>query len=390
MEQAGARRRYHQGGGAGRAGRLAAHRDVARVAAERGDIALHPAERLLLVHQSVVAEVMALGIERRMAEIAEQAEAVVDRDDDGRAGRAALDERAGVIVVALAVEQSAAMDPEQDWKLLAVVGVPVGVRREDVQVETVLGHADRAGEHTELGDLRAGVGRTSWRSASASMRRQAAAAASADRRLEAPHRECRGTCSRRCARTPEPVLRRFERWGRCVRPPSPVAGLPPATEPSNVAAVQSTLRPRMAIVSLPPTLLEGCCAPIAGCGKTAVCHLTQCIRGCGIGRIECLHRQFRQRDIDRCAEHCRRAEEGERAGVGHQPERHDKGGGVHVMRRLVGRRDNRAVRAAGGSTPDRRSPGSDARGGRADARATRRDWRCVAPSPTDAAQDAAR
>ena len=134
MEQAGARRRYHQGGGAGRAGRLATHRDVARVAAERGDIALHPAKRFLLVHQSVVAEVMAFGIERGMAEIAQQAEAVVDRDDDGRAGRAALDERAGVIVVALAVEQSAAMDPDQDRKLLAVARAIVGVWREDVQV----------------------------------------------------------------------------------------------------------------------------------------------------------------------------------------------------------------------------------------------------------------
>ena len=122
MEQAGARRRYHQGGGAGRSGRLAAHRDVARIAAERGDVALHPMKRGLLVHQSVVAEVMALGVERGMGEIAQQAEAIVDRDDDGRAGRAALHEGGGVVVVALAVEQPAAVDPHQDWKLLPVGG----------------------------------------------------------------------------------------------------------------------------------------------------------------------------------------------------------------------------------------------------------------------------
>ena len=128
-------------------------RDVAGIAAERSDISLHPAERLLLVHQSVVAEVMFFAVDRRMAEIAEEAETVVDGHNDRWAGRTAFDESAGVVVVALTVEQAAAVDPEQDWKLLR----RVGPRGEDVQVETVLRYADRTCEHTELGDLRARV-----------------------------------------------------------------------------------------------------------------------------------------------------------------------------------------------------------------------------------------
>ena len=53
------------------AGRLAADRDRGRVAAERGDVALDPAQRGLLVQQPVVAGLALLRGERRVREEAE-------------------------------------------------------------------------------------------------------------------------------------------------------------------------------------------------------------------------------------------------------------------------------------------------------------------------------
>ena len=78
------------------AGRLAGDRDVVRVAAELRDVALHPAQRRLLVHQAVVAG-RAAGPrgERRVREEAERAEPVVDRDDDDAVRR-----ELGAVVVA--------------------------------------------------------------------------------------------------------------------------------------------------------------------------------------------------------------------------------------------------------------------------------------------------
>ena len=60
-------------------GRLARDRDVVRVAAERADVVLHPAQGGLLVHQPVVAG-RAAGPrrQRRVGEEAERAEPVVD------------------------------------------------------------------------------------------------------------------------------------------------------------------------------------------------------------------------------------------------------------------------------------------------------------------------
>ena len=101
------------------AGRLAEDRHVVRVAAELRDVALHPAQRGLLVHQAVVAgahgratPALSAGCARKP----EPAEPVVDRDDD----RALLDEPRRVVVVALADRQRAAVDPDHHRQVLGV------------------------------------------------------------------------------------------------------------------------------------------------------------------------------------------------------------------------------------------------------------------------------
>src|SRR5262249_57578006 len=66
VEQVRAEGREHVRARVLRARRLAAERDVAGVAAKGGNIALHPAERLLDVQDTIVAEGMALIVQRRM------------------------------------------------------------------------------------------------------------------------------------------------------------------------------------------------------------------------------------------------------------------------------------------------------------------------------------
>ncbi len=84
------------------AGRLAEHGDVVRVAAECGDVVPDPAQRGLLVHQTVVADLVVLGVDGRVGEEAEDVDAVVERDEDDAA---VPDQRGRVVVVAPADEQ---------------------------------------------------------------------------------------------------------------------------------------------------------------------------------------------------------------------------------------------------------------------------------------------
>ena len=136
VEEAARERRGHQLVDAPRAGRLAEDGHARRVAPERRDVPLHPAEGGDLVQQAVVARrpVPGLGAQQRVGEIAERAEAVVDGDQH----HAALRQPRPVVgdVGAVADGQPAAVDPNQHGG--AVVRPR---RRPDVQVEAVLVHA---------------------------------------------------------------------------------------------------------------------------------------------------------------------------------------------------------------------------------------------------------
>jgi hypothetical protein len=138
--------RHHRGAAA----RLPEDRHVAGIAAECGDIRLHPAQCELLVHDAVVRERMAFGIDGGMREEPQRADAIVERDHDHAA---AAGELAAVVIVALAAEQAAAVKPHHDRK--ARPGLRFGSRREHVEIEAVFGLARRR-EHAALG-LRAGV-----------------------------------------------------------------------------------------------------------------------------------------------------------------------------------------------------------------------------------------
>ena len=176
--------------------RLAEDRHVVRVAAEPRDVALHPPQRRLLVHEAVVARglIRGLGGQRRVREEAEEAEAVVDRDDD----RALLDRagwgRSRRSRPRPARRRGARPSPGAAWPswlgLAVLLLRDLAVRRVDVQVQAVLG-----GGLAPNGDASAGSGcRTGWRRVARASGRPAAAAASADRRPAEPHRESRGTC----------------------------------------------------------------------------------------------------------------------------------------------------------------------------------------------------
>jgi hypothetical protein len=142
-------------------GGLAADRDIVGVAAKSSNILLHPAQRRLLIHQTIIGKGMAFGLQCRMGEKAQEAQPVVDRDDDRRAQRAAQGELARVVIVALAVEPSAAVNPQQDRILLSpvTVGTSSDIRREDIEIEAVLRGAGRAGIYPQFEILRAGIGK---------------------------------------------------------------------------------------------------------------------------------------------------------------------------------------------------------------------------------------
>ena len=69
--------------------------------------------RELLIQSAIIGEEMAFGIQSGMREPADKAKPIIDGDDDGLAVSGEL---ARVVVVALAVDQSAAVDPEDNWK----------------------------------------------------------------------------------------------------------------------------------------------------------------------------------------------------------------------------------------------------------------------------------
>ena len=82
--------------------RLPCNRHLVRIAAECGDVVVHPAQCGLLVGQPVVADI-ARRAERRVREKSERAEPVVDRDDDDVA---AARQPARVVDVAAAVDEA--------------------------------------------------------------------------------------------------------------------------------------------------------------------------------------------------------------------------------------------------------------------------------------------
>ena len=126
-------------------GGLAEHRHIPGVAAEPADVALHPAQRGLLVHQPVVAGRAARPGQGLVGQEAERAEPVVERDDDD----AVPDQPGGVVVVAFPDQELAAVHPHHDGQPLAR---PDAGGREHVQVQAVL----RGARHTEgRGRLRA-------------------------------------------------------------------------------------------------------------------------------------------------------------------------------------------------------------------------------------------
>ncbi len=131
-------------------GGLARDRDVAGVATERGDVAVHPAERGLLVHQPERARARQPG----QAEEAEDPQPVVDGDDDERAG---LGEPSRVDVAARARAEPAAVDPDEHRQAGRRTGAG---RHGDVEGEAVLrlargGGVRGAGRGGELGAARA-------------------------------------------------------------------------------------------------------------------------------------------------------------------------------------------------------------------------------------------
>jgi hypothetical protein len=128
-----------------RAGGFAHHGDLARIAAERGDVVPHPAQRRDLIEQQAVARVMA-GREVAEVEQARQAEPVVDRDGDD----ALLGERHAVIQRrrARAHDERAAVDPHHDRVRAGAGG------REHVEVQAVLAGLDLVGDAAHHRDPR--------------------------------------------------------------------------------------------------------------------------------------------------------------------------------------------------------------------------------------------
>ncbi len=136
-EQALGVRRRHQIENAEAASGFAGDGDVGGIAAEGRDVPLHPAQRLDLVEQAIVAghAPRRFRTELRMGQIAQNAQAIVHRhhhDAFARELRAVIDPLAGRIG-----GEGAAMDPDDDRRALGVV------RRPDIEIEAVLAHPRR-------------------------------------------------------------------------------------------------------------------------------------------------------------------------------------------------------------------------------------------------------
>jgi hypothetical protein len=118
---------------------LAVDRDVARIAAERGDVALDPRQRRALVEEPDGRQGLAplLSGERALRQEAERAEPVVDRHDD----RVRAPRQPGTVeqlVAAAAAIERAAVDPDQHRQVRPA-------RRPHVEVQAILGRPGAPG-----------------------------------------------------------------------------------------------------------------------------------------------------------------------------------------------------------------------------------------------------
>ena len=133
------------------------------VAAKRGGIALHPAERGLDVHDAVIGEGMVLRIQRGMRQEAKETQTIVDCYSHGwNADRSSTGQLASVIVRRCAVDIAAAVNPDNNREAAGLRSVSFAEPGcEDVQVKAVLVHARRAGKHTQRRHLRTDVAKMS-------------------------------------------------------------------------------------------------------------------------------------------------------------------------------------------------------------------------------------
>ena len=168
-------RRGHQRRCVERPGRRAEQRDAPGIAAEGGDVVVHPAKRLDLVEHAVLARrPAALRAQRGMPDEAENAQPIGDRHDN----HPTPDERRRV-VVGLPDRVRAGVQVHHHRHAARRRGA---ARREHVQVEAVLA-AVRAGDAPPARRPAArSAGRTSWRCARRSTTGPARAAASAGHR----------------------------------------------------------------------------------------------------------------------------------------------------------------------------------------------------------------
>ena len=112
---------------------LAEDGDVAGVAAEAADIVAHPFERENDVHHADVAGVSKFFAVLREIEMADGAEAMIERDEDDVAGAREAFAVVGGMLLPVAGDESAAVKPDHDGTLCVVVDA----RRPDVEAKTV-------------------------------------------------------------------------------------------------------------------------------------------------------------------------------------------------------------------------------------------------------------
>ena len=134
MEQAARQRRRHQGADRLGARGLAGDGDLAGIAAERRDVALHPLQRGHQVEHAVIAGGVNRRLRRqfRMRQESKRIEPMIERDDDD-----ALCRQIGPVIAGLGArtdDKAAAVDPHHDrhWRC------GFQRRRPDVEVQAIL------------------------------------------------------------------------------------------------------------------------------------------------------------------------------------------------------------------------------------------------------------